>query len=574
LIDFIKVKKDFNIKDIIELLCQLNNTFKLMNENKIAHRDLKLTNILVKYENKEKTKYTFKITDYGVSKEFLRLSSRFSTKVGTVNFMAPEVLSEKRYNYECDLWSLGVIIYLLYFKNYPYLGMNENALLNQINNLGKKILKSSGNKNFDDLIRGLLASNPNERLTWDKYFNHPFFENKPFSEQKSKNEINIELRERNLDIIEKIKNDEKMKYKNEINLIYFSEEEEVKDIFGVKFVYKNKDNIELKINGIKNCLIDKYKLKKGDNIITLILKKDLTDLSYMFTKCYSLKNIEELKFLNTSNVKDFSYMFSNNKKHEEIHPISFKTFNSKRQYMLSDINPLKNWNVSKGISFESMFRGNANLSDIKALENWDVSNCENFSDMFCSCYSLSNINPLKYWNVSKGKNFSGIFSWCSLLSNIKPLENWDVSNGKRFYHMFLDCDSLSNIEPLEKWNVSNGTDFYSMFYHCKLLSDINPLKNWNVSNGKDFSEMFRGCKLVSDLKPLKNWNVSNGTNFSKMFYNCELISDINPLKNWNVSNGNNFLGMFYGCKLISKKNILNNWKISKNQFVEIFKDDD
>jgi len=97
LIDFIKFKKDFNINDIYELLCQLNNTFKIMKENKIAHRDLKLENILVKFENKEKTKYTFKISDYGISKEFLRLSSRFSTKVGTVNFMAPEVLNEERY---------------------------------------------------------------------------------------------------------------------------------------------------------------------------------------------------------------------------------------------------------------------------------------------------------------------------------------------------------------------------------------------------------------------------------------------------------------------------------------------
>jgi len=362
--------------------------------------------------------------------------------------MAPEVLSEQRYNYECDLWSLGVITYLLYFKNYPY--------------LGKKILKSCGNKNLDNLIKGLLSSNPSERLTWDKYFNHPFFENKPFSEQKIENEINT-LRIRSLDIIPKIKNDEKMKYKNEINLIYFSEEEEDKDIFGEEFVHKNKHNIELKINGIKNCLIDKCRLKKGDNIITLILKKDLTDLSYMLTKCYSLKNIEELKFLNTSNVKNFSYMFSESKENES------NLDNSKKQYMLSDINPLKNWNVSKGISFESMFNKYRNLSDIKALENWDVSNCENFSNMFSSCNSLSNINPLKYWNVSKGKNFSGIFSWCRLLSNIKPLENWNVSNGKRFHDMFLDCDSLSDIKPLEEWNVSNGNDFSEMFKGCKLI---------------------------------------------------------------------------------------------------------
>jgi len=181
LIDFIQFKKDFNINDIYELLCQINNTFKIMKENKIAHRDLKLENILVKFENKEKTKYTFKISDYGISKEFLRLSSRFSTKVGTVNFMAPEVLNEERYNYECDLWSLGVIIYLLYFKNYPYPAMNEMALINQINNLGRRILKSSGNINFDDLIRSLLTSDPNERLTWEQYFNHPFFIKRPFT---------------------------------------------------------------------------------------------------------------------------------------------------------------------------------------------------------------------------------------------------------------------------------------------------------------------------------------------------------------------------------------------------------
>jgi len=85
LIDFIKFKKDFNINDIYELLCQLNNTFKIMKEKQIAHRNLKLQNILFKYRNKEKTKYIFKISSYSVSKEYLSLSQKFSTKVGTIN---------------------------------------------------------------------------------------------------------------------------------------------------------------------------------------------------------------------------------------------------------------------------------------------------------------------------------------------------------------------------------------------------------------------------------------------------------------------------------------------------------
>ena len=240
--------------------------------------------------------------------------------------------------------------------------------------------------------------------------------------------------------------DEKIEYRNEINLIYFSEKEEVKKIFGNKFVKNNRNNIELKINGIKNGLIDRYKLNKGDNIITLIIKNDLTDLSFMFKDCYSLKNIEELKYLNTSNVKDFSYIFSSN---DDKTKFSFDE--NKRSYciLLNDINPLKYWNVSKGINFVDMFRYCMNLSDIKALEKWDVSNCTNFSNIFNNCESLSNINPLKNWNVSKGITFKYMFRDCRNLSDIKALENWDVSNCEDFSRMFSGCHSLSNHNPIK-----------------------------------------------------------------------------------------------------------------------------
>ena len=54
-----RIQRTLNLDEIYELLSQLNNTFKIMYESRIAHRNIKLENILIKYENKEKTKFTY-----------------------------------------------------------------------------------------------------------------------------------------------------------------------------------------------------------------------------------------------------------------------------------------------------------------------------------------------------------------------------------------------------------------------------------------------------------------------------------------------------------------------------------
>ena len=64
--------------------------------------------------------------------------------------MSPEILAGEEYDNEADLWSLGVIIYQLFFKKYPYDGATEVAIYKKINELGQKILKETGDKNLDD----------------------------------------------------------------------------------------------------------------------------------------------------------------------------------------------------------------------------------------------------------------------------------------------------------------------------------------------------------------------------------------------------------------------------------------
>ena len=295
--------KGFNSEEILGILNQLNNVFKTMKENEIIHRDLKLENILIKYKDKEhKKKYIIKLRDYDSS---LRLSSitryYFYSNKETLMYIASEILKGKEHDYKCDLWSIGIIIYKLYFCKFPYSGKKE---IDELNEADKKEL--------DNLIKNLLEKDPSKRLSWNQYFSHPFFE---------------------------------IKYRNKINLINECDYDGYKNIFGKKFVENNKDNIELLINGIKSELIIKYKLKKGKNNIEIIIKNKINKFEYMFYDCYTLKNIEKLRYLDTKKIDNFSHIFS-------------------RCSSLSNLKGLQNWNVSNGKDFSDMFSGCSLLSKI------------------------------------------------------------------------------------------------------------------------------------------------------------------------------------------------------------------
>ena len=198
-------------------------------------------------------------------------------------------------------------------------------------------------------------------------------------------------------------NEIKVEYKNKINLIYFTKSKGTFQILGEYFVFHNKDNVELIINGEPNKLVDKCELKEGENNITLIIKTQLDILSCMFSECSSLKDISELRYLDISQSKNIYYMFYGCSS-------------------LSDIKALFFWKVINIDNFKSVFSGCSSLSDIEPLMNWNVSNVTNFGNMFHKCSSLSNIKALQKWNVSNGTNFNGLFYECTLLSDITPLQ--------------------------------------------------------------------------------------------------------------------------------------------------------
>ena len=169
-------KFNFNPKKIKEILNILNESFRIMVDNSIVHRALNFENILVKYIDNEKTKYILKLklTDDSLRKDLLIHNNKGKIN-GGLFFIAPEILKGKYYSEECDLWSLGVIIYALLFREYPFKGDNEFEILKNIQNNCKNLKINSDDHNLNDLLRQLLIEDPKERMTWEQYFNHSLF---------------------------------------------------------------------------------------------------------------------------------------------------------------------------------------------------------------------------------------------------------------------------------------------------------------------------------------------------------------------------------------------------------------
>ena len=148
--DYIKSREnEITINEIKEVLIQLNNVFKIMNDKKIIHRDLKPSNILISLDRLDKC--LIKLSDYGSSK-FINLSNTITNTInGTPLTMAPEILEGENYNFKSDIWSLGIIIYFMLNKEYPYNGKNEMLLYKDINS--NKKIKLSNDDKLNDLLK-------------------------------------------------------------------------------------------------------------------------------------------------------------------------------------------------------------------------------------------------------------------------------------------------------------------------------------------------------------------------------------------------------------------------------------
>mmetsp|Transcript_106141 Transcript_106141/g.165698 ORF Transcript_106141/g.165698 Transcript_106141/m.165698 type:complete len:519 (-) Transcript_106141:164-1720(-) len=149
-----------------------------MHENHICHRDLKPENFL--FANKDPIeKSALKVIDFGLACKFAQ-DQVLTTKAGTPYYVAPQVLAGK-YDQSSDLWSLGVIMYVVLCGYPPFYGETDADVLAKVR-LGNFSFNASDWKNISEdaknLIRMLLKMNPKDRFTAEQALNHVWVRNK------------------------------------------------------------------------------------------------------------------------------------------------------------------------------------------------------------------------------------------------------------------------------------------------------------------------------------------------------------------------------------------------------------
>lgn len=135
-------KNTISEKSIFRIFKQLMDALNHCHSQGICHRDLKPENII--FLNKEENS-PIKIIDFGLGIIFQSNNLIFSKKVGSPQYVAPEVL-DGEYDYKCDIWSAGVILYNLFSGTQPFEGKNEEEIFNLIKS--KKICFPNKSKNI------------------------------------------------------------------------------------------------------------------------------------------------------------------------------------------------------------------------------------------------------------------------------------------------------------------------------------------------------------------------------------------------------------------------------------------
>ena len=225
-------KRGFNELEVYTIMKQFNKVFAKMQKEHVIHRDLKLKNIMIKKDkNVDIIGFVIKLSDFGFSK-VVNEDDVTGTNLGSPATKAPEIMIGRDYNAKVDLWSVGVIMFQLFYNRLPFQASNARQLQEVIfSSNGVKLPKDNNNPMSEicfNLIDKLLQKEPSKRIDFDKYFNNDFFSKKhendllnnlcKIKDAENKNETNLKKNEEEKENINTNNMNKNNENKNENNI--------------------------------------------------------------------------------------------------------------------------------------------------------------------------------------------------------------------------------------------------------------------------------------------------------------------------------------------------------------------
>ncbi|ELP84523.1 Testis-specific serine/threonine protein kinase, putative [Entamoeba invadens IP1] len=202
---YLKAKKrplnDVEIKHFFADIC--GGLWYLHFNKHVLHRDLKLENFLLKTPTQTNQRLPrVKIADYGFSRIFGTESEFFKSGVGTPIFASPEILNEKNYTVKSDLYSVGVILYVMATAQFPF-GESEEIFWKNMKE--QKPLSFPSEVKLDeslkDLLQRLITYSEVERCSWEQFFEHPYVKSAlPMYSMPTNNDI-IHFKQSEMDLM-------------------------------------------------------------------------------------------------------------------------------------------------------------------------------------------------------------------------------------------------------------------------------------------------------------------------------------------------------------------------------------
>ncbi len=495
LIEKIILKKRLNENETLIIFVQLLDALVYMHKMNITHRNIRTEHILFDKNNRPK------IIGFNYS-TFYEKNKKVNWAFGSLCYTCPEILNEEEYNPElADVWSLGVVLYVMICGYLPFSEENDEKNKNLIIEGKVEYPKEISNK-LKDLLKHMLEVDTKRRYNFQKIMKHPWV--RQLVETKNIFIGGINIFEMNYPVDEKI-----------LNII--------------EHYFKNFDKNEIRKNLIEN------KYNQGTGLYKLLLGKiiqlNINSVSDMFSNDF-IKYIQ--KNNNNKNENNNLYKKYIEKVNNKITKLEkyIEDYKTKEDNAVKYLLKLKN--LKKSIRIINGNKNNLinkNVNICNELKN-SIKEINNFNELDNSFFSMkSNNNELKYSIIANADNDIHYIS-----NNEEQKEDSDVDLLKKFKEdqIKLKQDNLIiNKDNKNEQLTQSLINKNNLKYPNKIIK--NKIFKNDTNNSKTDSE------YGNNMGPMKSI-----TPDSKKYINHILVENENENKIhdsllYSIKNNKNFL---------------------------------